>query len=241
MNGWFNATTTLLEPLYETLKKRLLSTGYIMADETPLPVLTKDKPGATHKGYHWVYYDPVNKLVLFDYQKTRSREGPNNMLGNYSGYLQTDGYVAYTNLKNQKNITLLACMAHARRKFEHAKDNDPEWAKEALLLFQKLYDIERTAREKDLDFDRIKELRQKEAVPVLNEMETWLKGHIYQVLPKSAIGEAIAYTLKLWPRLVRYAEGGRFKIDNNLIENSIRPVALGRKNYLFAGSHHDAQ
>lgn len=241
INGWFNATTTLLEPLYETLKKQLLSTDYIMADETPLPVLTKDKPGATHKGYDWVYYDPVNKLVLFDYQKTRSREGPDNMLENYSGYLQTDGYVAYTNLKNQKDITLLACMAHARRKFEHAKDNDPERAKKALLLFQKLYDIERIAREKDLGFDQIKELRQKEAVPVLNEMETWLKEHIYQVLPKSAIGEAIAYTLKLWPRLVRYAEDGRFKIDNNLIENSIRPVALGRKNYLFAGSHHAAQ
>lgn len=241
INGWFNATTTMLEPLYETLKKQLLSTDYIMADETPLPVLTKDKPGATHKGYDWVYYDPVNKLVLFDYQKTRSREGPDNMLENYSGYLQTDGYVAYTNLKNQKDITLLACMAHARRKFEHAKDNDPERAKKALLLFQKLYDIERIAREKDLGFDQIKELRQKEAVPVLNEMETWLKEHIYQVLPKSAIGEAIAYTLKLWPRLVRYAEDGRFKIDNNLIENSIRPVALGRKNYLFAGSHHAAQ
>ena len=241
INGWFNATTTLLEPLYETLKKQLLSTDYIMADETPLPVLTKDKPGATHKGYHWVYYDPVNKLVLFDYQKTRSREGPNKMLGNYQGYLQTDGYVAYTNLKNQKDITLLACMAHARRKFEHAKDNDPGRVKEALLLFQKLYDIERTAREKELGFDRIKELRQKEAVPVLNEMEAWLKEHIYQVLPKSAIGEAIAYTLKLWPRLVRYAEDGRFKIDNNLIENSIRPVALGRKNYLLAGSHHAAQ
>ncbi len=241
INGWFNATTTLLEPLYEALKKQLLSTGYIMADETPLPVLTKDKPGATHKGYHWVYYDPVNKLVLFDYQKTRSREGPDKMLEKYSGYLQTDGYGAYSHFGNQKNITLLACMAHARRKFEHAKDNDPGRAKEALLLFQKVYDIERTAREENLNFDQIKELRQKKAVPVLNEMETWFKEHIYQVLPKSAIGEAIAYTLKLWPRLVRYAEDGRFKIDNNLIENSIRPVALGRKNYLFAGSHHGAQ
>jgi len=241
INGWFNATTTLLGPLYDTLKKKLLSAGYIMADETPLPVLTKDKPGATHKGYHWVYYDPVNKLVLFDYQKTRSREGPDRMLESYTGYLQTDGYVAYTNLKNQKNITLLACLAHARRKFEHAKDNDPQRAGEALLLFQKLYDIERIAREENFDFDRIKELRQQQALPVLREMETWLNENIYQTLPQSAIGQAIAYTLKLWPRLARYIEDGRFQIDNNLIENSIRPVALGRKNYLFAGSHHAAQ
>ncbi len=241
ISGWFNATTNLLEPLYDTLKKRLLSAGYIMADETPLPVLTKDKPGATHKGYHWVYYDPVNKHVLFDYQKTRSREGPDRMLENYTGYLQTDGYGAYSHFENQKDITLLSCMAHARRKFEHAKDNDLRRAKKALLLFQKLYDIERIAREENFGFDRIKELRQQQALPVLRKMETWLNENIYQTLPQSAIGQAIAYTLKLWPRLARYAEDGRFKIDNNLIENSIRPVALGRKNYLFAGSHHAAQ
>ena len=241
LNGWFNATTTLLEPLYETLKKQVLSAGYLMADETPLPVLTKDKPGATHKGYHWVYYNPVNKLVFFDYQKTRSREGPDNILKSFSGYLQTDGYGAYTHFENRKGITLLSCMAHARRKFEHAKENDPQLAKEALLLFQKLYTVERKAKESQMDFEQIKALRQAEAVPVLNEMEAWLKEHLYQVLPKSAIGEAVAYTLKLWPRLKRYVQDGRFQIDNNLIENSIRPVALGRKNYLFAGSHHGAQ
>jgi transposase len=241
INGWFNATCNLLSPLYDALKNKLLSANYIMADETPIGVLTKDKPGATHKGYHWVYYDPVKKLVLFDYQKTRSREGPDGMLENYSGYLQTDGYVAYKNLKNQKNITLLACMAHARRKFEHAKDNDPQRAKQALLMFQQLYDIERIAREDQLSYDEIKQLRQKESLPVLNQMENWLKENINQVLPKSAIGGAIAYTLKLWPRLIRYVEKGQFQIDNNLIENSIRPVALGRKNYLFAGSHNAAQ
>jgi len=241
INGWFNATCNLLSPLYDALKNKLLSANYIMADETPIGVLTKDKPGATHKGYHWVYYDPVKKLVLFDYQKTRSREGPDKMLENYSGYLQTDGYVAYKNLKNQKNITLLACMAHARRKFEHAKDNDPQRAKQALLMFQQLYDIERIAREDQLSYDEIKQLRQKESLPVLNQMENWLKENINQVLPKSAIGGAIAYTLKLWPRLIRYVENGQFQIDNNLIENSIRPVALGRKNYLFAGSHNAAQ
>jgi transposase len=241
INGWFNATCNLLSPLYDSLKQKLLSATYVMADETPVPVLTKDKPGSTHKGYHWVYYDPVNKLVLFDYQKTRSREGPDGMLENFSGYLQTDGYVAYKNLKNQKNITLLACMAHARRKFEHAKDNDPGRSKEALLMFQQLYDIERTAREDELSYDHLKQLRQQKSMPILNEMENWLKDNLQRVLPKSAIGEAIAYTLKLWPRLVRYTDQGRFQIDNNLIENSIRPVALGRKNYLFAGSHNAAQ
>lgn len=208
--------------------------------ETPIPVLTSDKPGATHKGYYWVYYDPVNKLVLFDYRKTRGREGPNEMLKNFSGYLQTDGYTAYNNLNNQANITQLACMAHARRKIESALDNDKERATWALTMIQKLYDIERRAREGSLLPDDIKQLRQQQAKPILDEMGEWLAEQINLVLPKSAIGGAIAYTLTLWPRLIRYIEDGRFQIDNNLIENSIRPVALGRRNYMFAGSHEAA-
>jgi len=241
IGGWFNASCRLLEPLYDTLKTRLITSDYLMADETPIPVQTQDKPGATHKGYHWVYYDPGSKLVLFDYQKTRGREGPDELLKNFTGHLQTDGYTAYNNLKNHANIKHLACMAHARRKFEHAKDNDPALATEALLLFGRLYEIEREARELGLDADAIKLLRQEQSAPILIEMEKWLNDKLNKVLPKSAIGQAIAYTLALWPRLVRYVDDGRFNIDNNLIENSIRPVALGRKNYMFAGSHDAAQ
>ena len=241
INGWFTASCKLLEPLYETLKNRIIQSNYLQADETPIPVLTKDKPGTTHKGYHWVYYDPVQRLVFFDYRKTRSREGPNDILKNFSGHLQTDGYESYNNLKNQANITLLACMAHARRYFDKAKDNDPVRAEHALTMIQKLYAIERQAKEDQLNHDQIKILRQAQAVQILNEIEAWLKENIYQVLPKSAIGKAISYTLNQWPRLIRYVEDGRFQIDNNLIENSIRPIAIGRKNYLFAGSHDAAQ
>jgi transposase len=240
ITGWFNASCNLLEPLYQTLKNKIIATDYLMADETPIPVLTKDKPGATHKGYHWVYYDPVNKRVLFDYQKTRGREGPEEFLKNFSGHLQTDGYTAYTNLKNT-SIILLACMAHARRKFEHARENDPQRAEFALSKIQQLYQVETNIREQQLSTDDIRAIRHEISLPILQEMETWLKQEVYAVLPKSAIGIAFAYTLNLWPRLVRYIEDGRFNIDNNLIENSIRPVALGRKNYLFAGSHEAAQ
>jgi len=241
ITGWFSATCRLLEPLYERLKEKLLSTDYLMADETPIPVLTKDKPGSTHKGYHWVYYDPVNKLVLFDYQKSRSREGPQEMLKDFTGYLQTDGYKAYTNLENKNKITLLACMAHARRKFEHARENDPVRSEEALRLFGMLYDIEREIREGGYDTEQVQRIRKEKSEPVLEEMERWLKTQAQSVLPRSAIGSAVHYTLSLWSRLIRYTEDGRFRIDNNLIENSIRPVALGRKNYLFAGSHQAAQ
>ena len=241
INGWFNAGCKHLELLYEALKQKILSTDYLMADETPISVLTKDKPGSTHKGYHWVYYDPVNKLALFDYCKTRGREGPDEILKTFAGYLQTDGYVAYTKLENHQNIILLACLAHARRKFEHAINNDYDRATHALKLIQSLYAIEQKARGNELDYDQIKELRQKKSVPVLQELEQWLIQENIKILPQSAIGKAFSYTLNLWDRLKRYTEDGRFQIDNNLIENSIRPVALGRKNYLFAGSHDAAQ
>lgn len=241
INGWFNAGCDLLTPLYHALKARMLASDYLMADETPIPVQTKDKPGATHKGYHWVYYDPVHRLVLFDYRKTRGREGPDEMLKEFSGHLQTDGYNAYDHFEKRPQITLLACMAHARRKFEHAQENNPALAGDALKMFQTLYDIERQARDENLTIDEITDLRRKKSKPVLDQLKVWLDEQIILVPPKSAIGVAMAYTLSLWPRLVRYINDGRFYIDNNLIENSIRPVALGRKNYLFAGSHEAAQ
>jgi transposase len=241
IGGWFAATCRLLEPLYEALKKQVLASDYLMADETPLPVLTKDKPGATHKGYHWVYYAPEKRLVLFDYHKTRSREGPDEMLKDFSGFLQTDGYSAYQHFEKQPNITLLSCMAHARREFVKAENNDPERAAIALKMFQGLYETERIMREKNLTPDQIRTVRQWISVPELEKMEKWFKEQIYKVPPQSGIGKAFAYSLRLWHRLIRYVEDGRFLIDNNLVENSIRPVALGRKNYLFAGSHDAAQ
>lgn len=241
IGGWFSAMCNLLEPLYNTLKQQILATDYLMADETPIPVLTRDKPGATHKGYHWVYYEPVKRLVLFDYRKSRAREGPKEMLENYNGYLQTDGYTAYNNLNNQSKITYLACMAHARRKFEHARDNHPQLAEQALVLFQQLYATERKAREESLSFQQIRSLRLKESVPVLDTLKQWLDDNLTGNPPQNLISKAIAYTLTLWPRLVKYVENGKLQIDNNLIENSIRPLAIGRKNYLFAGSHDAAQ
>lgn len=241
IGGWANiAIKNSLVPLYEVSKKKLLESDYLMADETPIPVLSEDKPGSTHRGYLWVYNDPVNKLVCFDYRQSRGREGPKSFLKDFTGYLQSDGYSAYKDLGPPGRITHLACMAHARRKFEHALGNDKKKAEKALTLIGALYNIEREARNANLSFDRIKELRQKEAVPILKEIEEWLLDQAPVLLPKSAIGAAVSYTLELWPRLKSYVDDGRFHIDNNLIENSIRPTALGRKNFLFAGSHEAA-
>lgn len=241
ISGWFTASCRLLEPLYERLVSRIRGSSYLMADETPIPVQTRDKPGSTHKGYHWVYYSPLEKLVCFDYRKGRGRDGPGKFLETFRGMLQTDGYVAYDIYEKKDGITLFGCMAHARRKFEKAKDNDLKRAEYVLERMQQLYLTEREAREKGLSFEQRKELRVKQSLPVLKELEKWMKEQLPEVLPKSSIGQAITYTLGLWNRLTRYIDNGQVEIDNNLIENSIRPVALGRKNYMFAGSHEAAQ
>ena len=212
-----------------------------MADETPIPVLTQDKPGATHKGYFWAYYSPINKTVCFDYRKGRGREGPEEFLEGYAGALQTDGYAAYNSFETRQGIILLACMAHSRRKFEHALENDRVRANHALKLIQKLYETERICRECDYTQEQRYHQRQEKSLPVMQELEVWLKEQITYTLPKSSIGEAMAYTLNLWPRLKRYLDNGLYEIDNNLIENTIRPIAIGRKNYLFAGSHEAAE
>jgi transposase len=241
ISGWFTASCRLLEPLYEHLVKRVQGSSYLMADETPLPVQTKDKPGSTHKGYHWVYYAPLEKLVCFDYRKGRGREGPDEFLRSFRGMLQTDGYGAYDIYEKKDGITLYGCMAHARRKFEQAKENDKKRAEYVLECMQRLYMTEREARENNLSAEERKALRAEQSLPIIRELEKWMKEQLPDILPKSSIGQAISYTLGLWPRLTRYVDNGQVEIDNNLIENSIRPVALGRKNYMFAGSHEAAQ
>lgn len=241
INGWFRATCKLLEPLYEVLREKVQNTDYLNGDETPIPVQNSEKKGATHTGYHWVYRAPLEKLVCFDYQKSRSRAGPASFLSEFKGALQTDGYAAYEQFSRHPNITMLACMSHARRYFEKARDNDPRRAKYVLTEIQKLYAIERHARQQGYSYEQRYYYRRRMAKPVLKRLEKWLKANIGEVFPKSAIREAIAYTLNLWPRLKHYKDNGKWEIDNNLVENSIRAVALGRKNYLFAGSHNAAR
>jgi len=240
INDWFKIACENIKPVYEKLFSEITNTDYLMADETPLAVLSQDKPNATHQGYFWLYYNPKDKLICVVYCKGRGREGPSEFLNSYIGALQTDGYKVYDSFEGKNGIVLLSCMAHARRKFTEALSNDKKRAEIALEYFQKLYHIEKIAREGTYTSEERKALRQKESVPVLEEFKTWLIEN-NNVLPRSAIGVAINYTLKLWHRLERYADNGNYEIDNNLIENSIRPIALGKKNYLFAGSHNGAK
>lgn len=240
ITGWISQVCALLEALYAVHCKLVFEGDYLQGDETPLKVLDKNKKGTTHQGYLWVYRAPVENLVVFDYQPGRSREGPKKCLKNFSGHLQTDGYEVYDYFDGQA-ITLTHCMAHARRYFDKALDNDKKRAEYALAEMQKLYAIERKAKEENYTQQQRYELRQQEAAPVLKALEQWMTNEYPSVLPKSAIGVAIHYSLQRWKKLSLYITDGKLEIDNNLVENAIRPVAIGRKNYLFAGSHRAAQ
>jgi transposase len=241
ITDWVSATCRLIMPLYEALKVSVLQSNYLHADETPIKVLDKDKKGATHRGYYWVYQDSIKKIVFFDYQQGRGREGPTGILENFEGYLQTDGYVVYESFDKRKEITLMNCMAHARRMFHDALENDAVRATYALEQIQELYAIERICKQEELNFNQVARVRQQIAVPILESLGKWMKDQYIQTTPKSAIGKALAYSLERWQRLSIYATNGMLNTDNNPVENSIRPVALGRKNYLFAGSHEAAQ
>ena len=241
INGWQEAVCNLLEPLYDTLKNRVLSQGYLQVDETPVQVLDKSRKGKPFRGYHWIYYSPIEKVVLFDYRDGRSREGPTELLKNFKGYLQTDGYNVYDVFDSNADIIQLNCMAHARRGFDKAIPYDSKNATYALLMFQKLYEIERQAREEGISPTERHALRLEKSLPVLNELGKWVANTYKTVLPKSPLGKALAYCIPRWDKLMAYLMDGMLEIDNNLAENSIRPIALGRKNYLFAGSDRGAE
>lgn len=241
LNGWQESVCNLLEPLYDTLKNRVLAQGYLQVDETPIQVLDKTTKGKTHRGYHWVYYSPLEKTVFFDYNNGRSREGPSRLLKDFKGYLQTDGYSVYEIFGSKPSITLLNCMAHARRGFEKALDYDKQRAEYAMSMFQQLYAVEQEARVKNLTPGQRHELRLNQSLPILNDLGKWIVATYKEVLPKSPMGKATAYCIERWDNLLAYLNDGSLEIDNNLAENAIRPIALGRKNYLFAGSERGAQ
>jgi len=241
LTDWVGNTCKLITPLYEALKTEVLQSGYLHVDETPIKVMSKEKQGGTHQGYYWVYQNSLDRSVFFDYQEGRGREGPVEILENFRGYLQTDGFAVYDRFEKQNGITLLHCMAHARRKFSDALNNDGPRSEYVLQEMQKLYAIERSCKEQGLSAEQIQAIRKEQALPILNKLGQWMKDQYIQVLPSSTIGEALAYSIKRWDKLTLYTQGGRLSIDNNPVENSIRPVALGRKNYLFAGSHEAAK
>jgi transposase len=238
---WVKIGAEPLMILYEAYQKIIFGSDYLQMDETRLKVL-EDGKGKTHLGFLWAVFDPVHKLPFFFYQKGRDHRGPKNFLERFAGVLQCDGFSVYETLNRKLDqITLMNCMAHIRREFFDARSNDTERAHTALTLIKLLYHIEEKARNLGLDADRRLQLRLEESKPVFDTLGQWLQTEYDKTTPASAIGKAIQYALNRWKNMPLFLSDGRIEIDNNLVENIIRPAAIGRKNYLFAGSHESAQ
>ncbi len=241
MVDWVRGVYELLYPITRVMKYQILQSFCVKSDDTPIKVQTDEKKHKTHQGAIWTYIGMDCGQVMFEYTPHRNKEGPQNFLYNYQGYLQADAYAGYDVCFKPGKIIEVGCWAHARRNFYDALTSDKILAEEMLDKIKPLFAVESAAKEAGLDAKGVYEKRQRESRPILDDIKAWLDTQKARVLPKSPIGEAITYALNQWEALNRYLEDGRLDIDNNASERAIRAVAIGRKNWLFAGSHEGAK
>ena len=238
MCDWMRACAELVSPLYELMKQGVLGSKAVQTDDTPVPVLDPDLP-RTRTGRIWTYVgDEAHPYTVYDYTPTRSRDGPEEFLEEFRGYLQADAYSGYDHFykEPERGIIEVACWAHVHRRHFEAQSSDLMRSTVMLAYIRLLYDVEREARDRKLRGEARRALRQKKSKPILDDIHTYLEREQPHVLPKSPEGEAIAYTLSNWKALTRYCEDGDLEIDNNGAERSLRGVAVGRKNWMFYGS-----
>lgn len=248
---WMIQLGRLIQPVINLLRDHMLVYDVLHMDETTVQVLKEPGKSAQSKSYLWVQRGgpPGQPTILFDYDPSRSHRIPLRLLEGYQGYLQVDGYEGYNAVGSQPNITLVGCMAHARRKFDEAlkaqgkaHQHEPSKASNAqqgLQYIQALYRIERELKTTTPE-ERYR-VRQEKAKPLLETMRTWLDAVLPTVPPESLTGKALNYLHNQWPKLIRYLEDGRLAIDNNTIENAIRPFVIGRNNWLFCDTVHGAK
>ncbi len=237
MCGWVMTVGEMLAPVVGAMRRELLAGSYIQADETTVDVQMHDRRGKNHQGYLWQYGTP-DGATIFDFQMGRGREGPAHFLDKFEGILQTDGYVSYVRGVGSPKMVHAACWSHARRGFVDAiKLNKLDAASISIVeLMDKLFAIDARARTEKMDHAARHVLRLQEAPPLLDKIHAQILALSNNVLPKSAAGEACAYTVKLWRKLTCFLEYPQLELSNNLAENSMRGVALGRKNWIHIGS-----
>jgi len=236
LSGWVLGCAEALEPLYDALIADILENPIIGTDDTSVKMLSPGK-GKTVTARLWVYRAGIgSQHRAFDFSTNRKNTHPNDFLKNYSGYVQADAYSGYDQLFSREDVTEVGCWAHARRKFEQALDHSPVEAPRALAYIRAMYMIERKAREQELDAKATQRLREAHSRPYLTaffaEMEKWQRT----MLPKSTLATAVTYVMNQKVALHQYLNDGQLNIDNNLTENAVRAIAVGRKNWLFAGS-----
>lgn len=241
--GWLMKVAEICKPLIEVMKKHLLSHDYIQADETTVQVLDEIGRDNKTKSYMWAYRGGDKPYLIYEYHPTRAGYHAENFLTGFSGYLQSDAYAGYNFATEKQSIIRIGCMAHARRKFADVIkiSKSKGIAHDAIKFFKSLYKIENEARNKNLKPQQRFLLRQEKSIPVLTAFKSWLDSHLTKTPIQSKIGEAIRYALSNWEFLNNYLLDGRIEIDNNLLENAIRPFALGRKNWMFNGSPRGAE
>lgn len=242
IDGWFKQTAGLLRPLYDALEAEVFKARYIQGDETTTPVLNAAQKKAA-KEYLWMVRAVMEGLVLFHYDGgSRAGKVIQKLAKNFKGYFQCDGFAGYeTAFKANPDVHLVNCMAHIRRKFETAREENKEMAERALRDIQLLYRIERQCDEAGCTPELRKAKRQELAKPIMEALKLWMENEGMKYSPSSLIGKAITYAYTRWDNMMRYLDDGMIKIDNNLAENEIRPITLGRKNYLFCGNHEAAE
>jgi transposase len=238
MCDWMRACAELVEPVWERMKQVVLTSKVVQTDDTPVPVLDAELP-RTRTGRIWTYVgDRDHPYIVYDYTGNRSRQGPDEFLQDYRGYLQADAYPGYDAMFTNRNRELIEvlCWAHARRYFYEAQTSDVGRATVVLAYVGLLYEVEREARDRKLNADDRLALRQAKSRPILDDLKIYLEAEKLKVLPKSPIGDAIDYALKNWEALLRYCQDGDLEIDNNGAERSLRSIVVGRNNWMFFGS-----
>ena len=240
---WVLRCAEVLRPVVTSMTDTVLRSPVLHTDDTPVQVQVPGKKRKSHRAFLWTYVgDGDHPYSIYDFTWTRSREGPESFLRygdderSYRGYLQADAYPGYDRLYATGDIIEVGCWAHARRKFYDARVSAPVLGHEAVRRIKQFYAVEAQAKEAGDAADARQARRQENAEPLLDDFHAWLQQAYAGVLPKSPIGQACAYTLRLWTALTRYLHDGRLAIDNNIAERAIRPLCVGRKNWLFAGS-----
>ena len=246
INDWFKAVVGKIKPIYDLLRAHVLACDYVQVDESTLPVIDNEAHRAV-RGWVWSVVDVMTGDRFFFYEHgSRSTRVAMGLLKDFKGAIQSDGYIVYEHFEGMEGKKLLGCWAHARRKFFEAKDENAKLANEALFYIGQLYAVEKEADALDEaegkpDYERRKALREEKAYPEIKKFETWMEVNLLKCPPKSLMEKAISYTYNILKKLSLYVTDGRYKIDDNMVENSIRPLAIGRKNYLFCGDDEAAQ
>jgi transposase len=241
INGWYKDVADLMRPSYYRLMELVLSSDYIQSDETTIPIINNEKHKAI-KGYIWMVRAVMRDLVFFHYDHgSRAQKVALQLFKDYQGVIQTDGYAVYDIYENKKGVLPIGCWAHCRRRFKESLKEDESRASYALEQIGLLYDVERRADHEQLSYEERADLRSRLSYPIMVAFEKWLVNEYPKVLPKGRIGQAIKYTYGIYHKLTRYHLDGRLRIDNNLAENAVRGIALGRKNWLFCGNHEAAE